>query len=58
MAYAAAHLLELAGEQVHSASELTGSAVSLLQVGVNVLSRPREAALELLGIPTFDMALP
>jgi hypothetical protein len=49
--YAAARLIQTAFERSQTASVLTGEALCLLQVGINILERPQEAAIHLLGIP-------
>jgi hypothetical protein len=49
--YAALHLLEMACEQTHYASDVTPQALCLLQVLINILAYPRSAAGQLLGIP-------
>jgi hypothetical protein len=49
--YAAARLLQTAFEQMQTESEISGGAVYTLQVSLNMLKRPEEAALYLLGIP-------
>lgn len=48
--YGAARLLQAAYEQAQFSTEPTSTAVSLIQVSMNMLSRPREAAAYLLGI--------
>jgi aminoglycoside phosphotransferase (APT) family kinase protein len=54
--FAAARLLQTAFEQTQSALELPGTTRCLLQVALNVLRRPREAAVGLLGIPLVSEA--
>jgi len=49
--FAAARLVQTAYEQARAASDLTGNLLCLLQVSLNMLQRPDEAALHLLGIP-------
>lgn len=49
--YAAARLLQTAFEHMQTESEISGSAVYSLQVSLNMLKRPEDAALYLLGIP-------
>jgi thiamine kinase-like enzyme len=49
--YAAARLIQTAFERSQTSSLLTGEALCLLQVASNILARPREAAIHLLGIP-------
>jgi sigma54-dependent transcription regulator len=48
--YAAARLLQTAFERVQHATQVTGEAVLLLQLSMNVLERPREATVQLLGM--------
>jgi hypothetical protein len=50
--YAAARLVQTAYEQVQETDQLTGNAVSLLQLSFNIMQRPAAAAMRLLGIPT------
>jgi hypothetical protein len=52
--YAAARLVQTAYEQGQTSSLLTGNIVVLLQLAFNILQRPAEAALALLGIPPFS----
>jgi hypothetical protein len=49
--YAGARLLQTAYELMQTAIQLTGNAVCLLQVSLNFLQRPREAAAHVLGLP-------
>ena len=49
--YAAARLVQTAFEQSQGAVQLTGNALCFLQVSLNMLQRPDEAAVHLLGIP-------
>jgi Phosphotransferase enzyme family len=49
--YAAARLVQTAFEQGQGAVQLTGNALCFLQVSLNMLQRPDEAAVHLLGIP-------
>lgn len=49
--YAAARLLQTAFEQMQGAAQLTGNIVCFLQLSFNILKRPREAAVHLLGLP-------
>jgi hypothetical protein len=49
--YAAARLVQTAYEQGQASALLTGNIVVLLQLAFNILQRPAEAALALLGIP-------
>jgi aminoglycoside phosphotransferase (APT) family kinase protein len=48
--YCAARLLETAFEESQSAAEPTGNAICLLQLSLNILQRPWQAAIQLLGI--------
>jgi aminoglycoside phosphotransferase (APT) family kinase protein len=49
--FSATRLLQTAFEQTQAGSRLTGTTMCLLQVAVNILRRPHEAAVRLLGIP-------
>ncbi|MEO8288406.1 MAG: phosphotransferase [Chloroflexota bacterium] len=49
--YAGARLLQTAYERSQASSRLTSDALCLLQLGANILQRPAEASLYLLGIP-------
>jgi Ser/Thr protein kinase RdoA (MazF antagonist) len=49
--YSAARLVQTAFEQSQFSASLTGTTVCVVQVAVNVLRRPHEAAVRLLGIP-------
>ena len=49
--FAAARLLQTAFEQMQMATQLTGNVVFFLQVSLNMLQRPLEAAISLLGVP-------
>jgi Phosphotransferase enzyme family len=49
--FAAARLLQTGVEQSQYALQLWGSTICLLQLSLNVLTRPEEAALTLLGLP-------
>jgi hypothetical protein len=51
--YAAAQLLQSAFEQLQLAPEMTGYAVCALQVSLNILKRPRDAAVALVGLDEF-----
>ena len=53
--YGAVRLIETACEQMHTATQLTGNVVCLLQLSMNILQRPREAIVQLLGIPLPKM---
>lgn len=48
--YAAVGLIETACEQLHLATTPTTTAVFLLQLSMNILTRPREAVTQVLGI--------
>jgi thiamine kinase-like enzyme len=48
--YAAGKLTQTAYEQMQTASDIVGTAVCALQLGLNILRRPAEAARDLLGI--------
>ncbi len=54
--YGAARLLQTAFEQMQGSIQLNGNIVCFLQLSFNILKRPREAAVHLLGIPSpgFD----
>ena len=54
--FAAARLLQAAFEASQMAVQLTGSSVLHAQLSVNMLERPRETAVHLLGIPFHDAA--
>jgi aminoglycoside phosphotransferase (APT) family kinase protein len=49
--YSAMRLLQTAFEHTQASSRLTGTTMCLCQVAVNVVRRPHEAAVRLLGIP-------
>jgi hypothetical protein len=49
--YAAARLLQTAYEQSALTLRLTGNVICLLQLSLNILQRPADAAASLLGIP-------
>jgi thiamine kinase-like enzyme len=49
--YAAVRLIQTAFEQSQAAVQLTGNALSFLQVSLNMMQRPLEAAVHLLGVP-------
>jgi Phosphotransferase enzyme family len=48
--YAGARLVQTAFERMQHATALTGDLICLLQLSLNVMQRPREAAVHLLGI--------
>jgi aminoglycoside phosphotransferase (APT) family kinase protein len=49
--YAAARLVQSAFEQSQVSAELGSGAVAAIQLSVNILQRPREAQVHLLGMP-------
>jgi hypothetical protein len=49
--YGAVRLIQTAFEQSQPAALLTANAVAFLQLSFNILQRPEEAAVHLLGIP-------
>lgn len=49
--YAAARLVQTVYESMYYSNRLTGNAVCSLQVSLNILRRPQEASIQLLGIP-------
>lgn len=49
--YAAARLVQTACESLYNSVKLTGNVVCSLQVSMNILRRPQEAIVQLLGIP-------
>jgi thiamine kinase-like enzyme len=51
--YAAARLLQRCYEQLQLSTDLTFSSILMMQVSQNLLQRPTEAAVQLLGLP-FD----
>ncbi len=56
--YAAARLVQTAFEQMQMSVQLTGNVVCLLQLSLNMLQRPLEATLQLLGVPLRRLRLP
>lgn len=56
--YAAARLVQMAFERTRDTADLSGNDVCLLQVGFNLLQRPREAVAQLLGISTPGVGQP
>lgn len=48
--YTAARLIQTAFERVQDAAQMTGHAATLVQLSANILSRPREASVLLLGL--------
>jgi aminoglycoside phosphotransferase (APT) family kinase protein len=49
--FAAAKLVQTAFEQMQVSMQLTGNAIVCLQLSLNILRRPREAIVHLLGVP-------
>jgi Phosphotransferase enzyme family len=49
--YAAARLVQTAFEQMQRSTQLTGNIICILQLSLNMMRRPHEAAVLLLGIP-------
>jgi hypothetical protein len=49
--YGAARLVQTGYELTQMSLRLTGNIVSLLQLGLNILQRPQEAIVHLLGLP-------
>lgn len=49
--YGAARLVQTGYEQTQMSLHLTGNVVCLLQLGLNILQRPQEAIVHLLGLP-------
>lgn len=49
--YSAARVVQTAFEQMQLSMQLTGNVVCMLQLSLNILQRPREASVQLLGIP-------
>jgi aminoglycoside phosphotransferase (APT) family kinase protein len=56
--YLAARLLQTAFEQMQMSVQLTGNVVCMLQLSFNILQRPHEGAVQLLGITPQGMRLP
>jgi hypothetical protein len=52
--YAATRLLQTAYERTYGAAHVTPDAVCLLQMSLNILQRPEEAVMHLLGIPWWQ----
>ncbi len=48
--YAAARLIQTGFEQMQRSTHLTGNLVCLLQLSLNIMSRPQEAMIQLMGI--------
>lgn len=51
--YGAARLVQTAFEYAQGSMHLTGNVVCALQLSLNMLQRPQEAAVHLLGIPLW-----
>ena len=49
--YSGARMAQTAFEQMQPFTQLTGNVICLLQLGLNIMERPHEAAAHLLGIP-------
>jgi aminoglycoside phosphotransferase (APT) family kinase protein len=49
--YSAARLVQTGYEQMQMSRQLTGNIIGLLQLSLNILQRPLEASVHLLGIP-------
>ena len=56
--YSAARLVQTASEQTQYSTRVNGTTLCLVQVAANVLRRPHEAAVRLLGIPLRGAARP
>lgn len=56
--FAAARLIQTAFEHMQTSMQFTGNIVCLLQLSLNILQRPREAIVQLLGIQLQGMRLP
>jgi aminoglycoside phosphotransferase len=54
--FAAAHLVDVAFERAHMQASLDPRAGLALQLSLNLLRRPAEAAVELLGLPVLEVA--
>jgi hypothetical protein len=55
--YAAARLIQTAYEQMQGSMHLTGNVVCFLQLSLNILRRPEDATVHLLGIPSHGADL-
>ena len=55
--YAAARLIQTAFEQMQGSIRMNGNTICFLQLSDNILKRPREAAVHLLGISSPSMRL-
>jgi hypothetical protein len=49
--YAAVRLIQTGYEQMQGSMQLSGNVVAMLQLSLNILRRPQEAAVHLLGLP-------
>lgn len=56
--YAGTRLVQTGYEHMQAAAHLTGNLVCLLQLGFNILQRPQEAAVQLLGISSGGRVRP
>ena len=56
--YAAGRMVQTAFEQTQMSMQLNGNVICMLQVSLNMLRRPHEAILHLLGIPLAQLGLP
>jgi aminoglycoside phosphotransferase (APT) family kinase protein len=56
--YGAARLVQTGYEQMQMSIHLTGNVVCLLQLGLNILQRPQEAIVHLLGLPLRQACSP
>ncbi|HYP21593.1 MAG TPA: hypothetical protein VEY08_16100, partial [Chloroflexia bacterium] len=55
--YAAARLVQEVFEQSQTSARLAGNVPYYLQVSLNMLQRPRDAVLHLLGIPSLQLSV-
>ncbi len=56
--YGAARLVQTAFEQMQHSMQLIGNVMCFLQLGLNIMQRPQEAAVQLLGIPFQQVRVP
>jgi hypothetical protein len=49
--YSAARLIQTAFEQMQMSIQIMGNTICLLQLSLNILRRPQETIVHLLGIP-------
>jgi aminoglycoside phosphotransferase (APT) family kinase protein len=54
--FAGARLVQTAYEATQASIEMTGNVIILLQLAANVLARPHEAAVQLLGLPLAEVS--